>query len=157
MMAHSLRDRKARQIGALLIFLLAMTVLACGSDDLSLQSQQQFDFDLIQQLEDQGISTSNIAVFKPEQCLSSSPTKSYGLSTGGRIHLYAFDSESAAEIGAELMPSPAVCSSVDWLVDVRYFLCSALIVFSTTEDESVLAILSDQCGQPFEQVAARSG
>ena len=41
------------------------------------------------------------------------------------------------------------------MVDVHYFLCRDLIAFVTTEDESVLSILTEQCGQPFEQAAAR--
>ena len=56
---------------------------------------------------------------------------------------------------ADQMPSPSACGTIDWVVDVRYFLCRDLIAFATTEDERVFSILTQQCGQPFEQVAAQ--
>ncbi len=154
-MPDLLQVRKTFGIGALMSLLLLLTALACGSNDLPLKSQQEIASGILRQLEEQAVTTSDIVVSKPEQCLSSSPSKSYSLSTSGRIHLYAFDTDSAAENVASNVPSSADCGPVDWVYDVRYFLCGNLIVFAGTEDATVSSVLAERCGRPFAQAFAR--
>jgi hypothetical protein len=89
-----------------------------------------------------------------EHCLDV-PGRGYEVASGGRIHIFLYQDELAAQLAAENVPADADCGPIDWVVDVRYYRCGELIVFLTSQEAEVLNALVDLCGQPFATGQAR--
>ena len=72
---------------------------------------------------------------------------------GQRFDLYPFEDEQAASAIASNIPPDAECRGgskvVDWVAELPYFQCGALIAFVQSADEGLSKAFEELCGPPF--------